>query len=76
LDTGSREENASRQESRASVLIQSEPMLWKHFFETILLRQTDRWDGDSNTRSPHAALIFAGAPESIAKEARFNPPAC
>ncbi|TAI61386.1 hypothetical protein CWO89_35460 [Bradyrhizobium sp. Leo170] len=29
VDTGSREENASKQESRASVLIQSEPkMLW------------------------------------------------
>jgi hypothetical protein len=27
VDTGSREENASKQESRASVLIQSEPML-------------------------------------------------
>jgi hypothetical protein len=28
VDTGSREENASKQESRASVLIQSEPKLW------------------------------------------------
>jgi len=27
VDTGSREENASKQESRASVLIQSEPKL-------------------------------------------------
>jgi hypothetical protein len=28
VDTGSREESASKQESRASVLIQSEPKLW------------------------------------------------
>jgi hypothetical protein len=28
VGTGSREETASKQESRASVLIQSEPMLW------------------------------------------------
>jgi hypothetical protein len=27
VDTGSREENASKQESRASVLIQSEPIM-------------------------------------------------
>jgi hypothetical protein len=27
MDTGSREENASKQKSRASVLIQSEPIL-------------------------------------------------
>jgi hypothetical protein len=28
VDAGSREENASKQESRASVLIQSEPEFW------------------------------------------------
>jgi hypothetical protein len=28
VDTGSREENASKQESRASVLIQSEPIMF------------------------------------------------
>jgi hypothetical protein len=74
VDTGSREENASKQESGASVLIQSEPKLQKPFFETILLRQ--RIDGMAIPilKSPRAASIF-GAPGSIATEARFNPPA-
>jgi hypothetical protein len=43
VDTGSREENASKQESRASVLIQSEP---------IMLQRLDR----RGTRRRHAAL--------------------
>jgi methylglyoxal synthase len=29
VDTGLRKENASKQKTRASVLIQSEPMLWR-----------------------------------------------
>jgi hypothetical protein len=34
VDTGSREENASKQQSRASVLIQSEPIMLQAALET------------------------------------------